>query len=240
MKSTESLDQDNQDKRHQAFADDLNDLIKEHEKNGDSIRPFVCDGYPMNCKALIVGINPATVSKKKIELSSFWRNARFDKAGWLDAYREEKNRSAEADPEKKKKSGLSKTRLCIHLAVAAASPFRCLETNVYSIEKDEPDEDWKQNPPSTEIFQFLLKRIKPKAILIHGGDTLKALKRLTEFKNVSEEAWQTSQDRATKVKINSRFVVLRVAPHFSRLAYWKADSLGAEMVRELRKVSNKK
>ena len=45
-------------------------------------RPFVCEGYPMECDVFIVGINPATAMQS--DFWSFWDNDQFDKRKWFE------------------------------------------------------------------------------------------------------------------------------------------------------------
>ena len=47
------------------------------------MRPFVCDGNPCDCKAFIVGINPAS----RVSFWAFWSDETgFDKKSWLARY----------------------------------------------------------------------------------------------------------------------------------------------------------
>ena len=125
----------------------------------DKLRPFVCDGDPLQTEVFIVGINPAT----KMD-TSFWKyydGSLFDKKKWMKAYL-----TSRAD----KRTKLSPTRKKIEdLVNDVFAEYLCLETNVYS----SPTISLKElSLPlrNTDIFNFLVRTIKPKALLIHGSD----------------------------------------------------------------------
>lgn len=53
------------------------------------LRPFVCDGSPLDCKVFSVGFNPAT--KMSADFWHFWRSGYgFDKSVWLKAYEKDR------------------------------------------------------------------------------------------------------------------------------------------------------
>ena len=145
------------------FRNVLKDLT-----NGDpSLRPFICDGNPLDSKIFIVGINPAT----QLE-SSFWdyyQDDKFNKKKWLDDYIKHRKQRG-------KIKTLSPTRSKIEKLVQNSfAEYHCLETNVYSKPsgylKDLADKD-----KNTDIFNFLIRSIRPKAILIHGKNPAEFIK----------------------------------------------------------------
>jgi len=134
------------------------------------LRPFVCAGNPLECEAFIIGTNPATPMR-----GNWWnyldkKTGYFDKTKFEDDYKKQRNDQDKSDS--------SNTRGRINLAVTAALPVRCLETNVYSIAT--PDEDdleevvdgleaSNKNIDLTVILKYLIESIHPKIVLAHGG-----------------------------------------------------------------------
>lgn len=54
-----------------------------------TLRPFVCDGSPLDCRVFIVGFNPATDSE--VDFWTFWSSDRgFNKALWYQNYLKER------------------------------------------------------------------------------------------------------------------------------------------------------
>lgn len=140
--------------------------LQELTKDDNSLRPFVCDGNPLNAEIFIVGINPATSMKQ-----GFWdyyQNDEFDKKKWLKDYK--KNRI-------EKRTELSPTRAKIEKLVEHEfSNYLCLETNLFS----KPTGSLTQlegKDRNTDVFDFLIKSIRPKAILIHGKNPSEFIKK---------------------------------------------------------------
>lgn len=142
--------------------------LKELTNKDQTLRPFICDGNPLQSKIFIVGINPATQMK-----SSFWdyyQNEFFDKKKWLADYI--KLRKSEG-----KKTKLSPTRNKIEkLVLNTFAEYQCLETNIYS-KPSEMLKNLEVQNKNTDIFNFLVKAIKPKAILIHGTNPAEFIKK---------------------------------------------------------------
>jgi len=143
-------------------------------------RPFVCNGDPYECKAFIVGCNPASGLRK----SSFWEywpdddETGFKREEWLRAYESERP--------------LSRTRQNINLIVSRAGaqphPVKVLETNVYSIPTPSERElrgILKQMDGGVEsaaaIFVRLLVEVKPKVIFLHGQTAREAFMNEVSF-----------------------------------------------------------
>lgn len=134
---------------------------------GHSVRPFVCDGSPLTCSVFIVGLNPATAMS--VDFWEFWSDSTgFDKSRWLDAYRNERS-SRPLRAGRTRRSKISPTRRNLDIITESAKPVRCLETNIYSYPTRSAKE-LKSEHRETEIFDFLMKRIKPALIVTHGVD----------------------------------------------------------------------
>ncbi|WP_278362221.1 hypothetical protein [Stutzerimonas kunmingensis] len=147
--------------------EDFQQALKTHIGDCSTLRPFVCEGSPLDCKVFIVGFNPA--SNMDAGFWDFWRAGYgFDKAAWFDVYRYER-RVKPLSPGKKRRTAVSRTRRIIELIVAGAAPFKCLETNIYSL----PTESAKQLAAAdrdSAVFEFLLERVNPQLIVAHGRD----------------------------------------------------------------------
>ncbi len=132
-----------------------------------NLRPFICDGYPLECEIFIIGINPATSSDTNF--LDYWNGNKFDKARWFEEYKNERKAQG--------KKEISPTRKKIEMLVNEIfGDFKCLETNVYSVAT--PDENsLKKSDKNTEIFSFLLNTIKPKALFIHGRKPTKFIEK---------------------------------------------------------------
>jgi hypothetical protein len=139
--------------------------LSAHGGGRKNFRPFVCDGNPLECRAFVVGINPASTG----EFWRFWSDARgFDRESWLKDYQILRRTAC--------KPAESNTRTRLNLIAEAAGPHRLLETNIYATttaaagQLARPDQD-------IEPFLFLLKTIRPAAILVHGKMAQDAVER---------------------------------------------------------------
>jgi hypothetical protein len=140
----------------------------------DAVRPFLCDGSPFGCKVFVVGVNPGT----DIPLWPYWSVERgCDKKGWLQAYLAKHNR-------------LRPTRKRLERLYETLAPVRALETNVFNqFSRRETDLGTEQR--STEVFdvlsEFLLPRLEPHVVFVHGGSAIRHLERLTSTKIIRGE-----------------------------------------------------
>ncbi|MET3653257.1 hypothetical protein [Dyella japonica] len=129
------------------------------------LRPFVCDGSPLECKAFIVGFNPAT--NMGTDFWHFWRpNQGFDKSAWLEAYVADRRRRPLSHG-KTRRPELSPSRRVMGWILEEASPISVLETNIYAT-PTRRKEDLASQDRNAEPFDFLLRTIKPTVILVHG------------------------------------------------------------------------
>lgn len=180
------------------FERDLRELIGEPT----TLRPFVCDGSPLDCEAFIVGINAAT--PMKADFWGFWTSGRgFDRARWFEAYcRERQERPLK--PGRTRRNRVSATRTRIDCALDGAAPVRCLETNIYAFPTEAAAELTAANR-STAVFDFLLDRIQPKVILAHGEPAVTHLQgmrgpwRLFGVPHFASRTTGWSKDRAREV-----------------------------------------
>ena len=142
------------------------ELIKLIGKPTD-LRPFVCDGSPFRCDVFIVGLNPAT--KMSEDFWKFWRSGHgFDKNVWLEAYKKDRQLRP-LKPGKTRRNAISNSRRVIDWVLEDASPIRCLETNIYS-SPTEQAVDLASEKRITKPFDFLLSKIQPRLIVVHGDD----------------------------------------------------------------------
>lgn len=133
--------------------------------NSDDGRPFICNGSPLNCNVFIVGINPSTSTS----FSKHWHpnDGGFKREGWLETYQEDKSFSN------------TRERLNIFFdEFKESDAIHLLETNLYNVASPRKD-DLADHKKSTEVFNFLLKSIKPEAIIGHGKDTIRYLRHLS-------------------------------------------------------------
>ena len=131
-----------------------------------TLRPFVCDGSPPDCESFIVGANAATVMG---DFWDFWHSGiGMDKATWFEAYKADRAQQP-LRAGKTRRLALSPTRRNIDLVVEGASPFRCLETNVFSVASS-TTALLKPADRTTAVFEFLLQTIKPRVVLAHGAE----------------------------------------------------------------------
>jgi hypothetical protein len=136
-----------------------------------NLRPFVCDGSPLDCQIFLVGFNPAT--QMEADFWQFWRVG-YNKAAWFQQYLAERA-AKPLKPGKKFRHAISPTRRNIEAFVKGAEPAKVLETNIYAAASD----DMKGlNPASRGIapFRFLLETIRPKVIVVHGKPAVEAIR----------------------------------------------------------------
>lgn len=131
------------------------------------LRPFVCNGSPLDCEAFIVGFNPATTMSA--DFWQFWRSGRgFDKAAWFSAYLKDRQ-DRPLSPGKTRRNAISNTRRVIDWILEGASPVRCLETNIYSAPTEQAA-DLVSKQRVTAPVDFLLAKLRPRVIVVHGDD----------------------------------------------------------------------
>ena len=142
------------------FKNKLQELIGKDS----TLRPFVCEGYPLECDIFIIGINPATSSETKF--FDYWDGDKFNKSKWFEQYQNE--RAARG----KRKSSPTRTKIESLAETFNKSGFKCMETNVYKFATPGV-KDLTKGDKNTDVLSFLLKTIKPKALFVHGKEAEK-------------------------------------------------------------------
>lgn len=146
-----------------------------------NLRPFVCEGSPLECGAFIVGFNPA--SEMSVDFWEFWSDDRgFDKPTWFRTYKLER-RNRPLKPGKKRRNEISNTRRVIEWVVTEASPVKCLETNIYAKPSESKPEleallktlSSEERSRITAPFDYLLHQIAPKLVVAHDEDAAEYL-----------------------------------------------------------------
>ena len=155
----------------QKFETDLRAIIGQN----DTLRPFVCEGSPLDCEVFIVGFNPAT------ELSQpfwkFWRTEYgFDKTAWFESYKLDRQ-TKPLSHGKTRRANVSNTRRVIDWITEEARPTKCLETNLYALPTEQAKDLSTKNRVSG-IFDFLLQTVRPKMVILHGKDAAQYLSKL--------------------------------------------------------------
>lgn len=145
----------------ESFTKELETLLNQHE----NARPFICEGNPLDCEVFVVGINAATEMENSFW--SFWSNKNgFNKKEWFEYYIQERS----LKPLKKnrtRRNKLSNTRQRIEWIVSSIMPIKTLETNLF-VKATSTVTELRKEDRESQIFEFLVKVIKPKVIFIHG------------------------------------------------------------------------
>src|SRR5215211_3560107 len=161
------------------------------------LRPFVCDGSPLDCTVFLVGFNPAT--SMDADFWAFWRRGYgYDKPAWYRQYLAERA-ARPLKPGKKSRPAVSPTRRNIDAFVEGGGAARVLESNIYAKASD----DMKAlDLASREIgpFRFLLAAIQPKVIVVHGKPAVEAIAKFNVPARIiaadNHLSRKTSRDRA--------------------------------------------
>ena len=85
-----SVGVDTMNKELRDFATGLREIMD--RMNTPDLRPFVCDGSPLDCSVFLVGTNPSTPMPHN-SFWDFWRDDYgFDRASFMLAYKETRRR----------------------------------------------------------------------------------------------------------------------------------------------------
>lgn len=174
------------------------------------VRPFVCEGSPLECRAFIVGSNPATALS--LDYWSFWESGYgFRREAWAEASREQRRAAG--------KRVTTPTREMLGRIMREAAPVRCLDTNVFST----PTPAERDLPPElrqTGVFDLVLDAVRPAAILAHGKEASEHLRRLLGVGALSAEGFEPVPAPWGTVRV-------RAVRHLSRgWSYAQAEALG--------------
>lgn len=151
---------------HMTGLDDFKDGVSRCMGKQASLRPFVCEGSPLDCKAFIVGFNPAT--ETDADFWGFWRaGTGFDKAAWLQHYKEQRQLRP-LEPGKRRRRTVSPSRGVIEWILQDARPIPILETNIHAVATATQDE-LAEEDQRTDVFDFLMASIRPRLIVTHGN-----------------------------------------------------------------------
>lgn len=170
------------------------------------LRPFLCSGSPLKCEMFIVGFNPATSLD-----GSFWRYwddiSGFDKPTMMRDYLRTR--------------GLIEpigVRARIERIVAHLPLGSCLETNICSIPTKKADQ-LHRTQRATEIFEFLLRSVKPKLVYAHSNEPIKFFQQFTD-KDFFNGTPQTVQWEGRE------FLLLATPGPLYRMGFHEASTLG--------------
>ncbi|TDF66048.1 hypothetical protein [Cupriavidus sp. L7L] len=180
------------------FENDLKAVIG----HPTTLRPFVCNGSPLDCTVFLVGLNPAT--KLKAGFWDFWvPGVGFDREAWFKTYVDERV-AAGPNPGKTRVTKASRTRRLINHMIEGAGSVKVLETNIYSTEKASLS-DLHPNEKETAPFDFLLGRIKPRLLVAFGIDAHRHLAKqkldakVLEIPHFADREAGWSNDKAFKL-----------------------------------------
>lgn len=183
------------------FRSDLTELMVK-----PNLRPFLCNGSPLACTTFIVGFNPATSLD-----GSFWDYwndvSGYDKPAMMRDYL--------------KTRGLSKpkgVRARIERIVDQLPQGACLETNICSTPTKKM-EHLDRSHRTTEIFEFLLRRLKPSLIYAHSNEPIKYFQQFTD-KDFSSGTPQTVKWE------NQEFLLLATSGPLFSMGYPEASIMG--------------
>ena len=119
------------------------------------LRPFVCEGSPLDSEVFIVGYNPAT--KMEGDWWRFWQPGYgYQKSIWFKEYLAQRG-------------NVSKTRAKIEDIVGALTGVCVLEANIDS--RPSPKKS-AYRQPVTKPFDLILSVCRPKVLIAHGTDAV--------------------------------------------------------------------
>lgn len=194
--------------------------MQEIEKFGDGpaaligaptdLRPFVCDGSPLTCDVFIVGFNPATTMSA--DFWQFWSPGKgFDKVAWFEAYKKDRQLKP-LKPGKTRRNVVSRSRGVIEMIIEGASPYRCLETNIYAAPTEQAS-DLAARQRITAPFDFLLSNIKPRVIVAHGVEAVEHIRKMNVDAKILpvshfSRGWSNEAAAALGVKIKNELGIV--------------------------------
>lgn len=133
------------------------------------LRPFVCDGSPLDCDILLVGFNPRT--SLPADYWSFWRKGYgFDKCAFEQAYAAKRLVDGESEA--------STTREVMRRLATGAAGCKIVEANLFA--KDSKDEQTlAKSDRDDRPFRFLLGALQPKVIVPLGRFAKQGLRNIS-------------------------------------------------------------
>lgn len=153
------------------FENNLNEKLRKYVK----LRPFICEGNPLDCEIFIVGINAAT--EMKSDFWSFWSTENgFKKTEWLESYILERKLKP-LKPNKTRRNKLSNTRQRIEWIIDSIKPIKTLETNLF-VKATPAANELEIEDRESSVFEYLLVTIKPKILFLHGNEVIEYFEKL--------------------------------------------------------------
>lgn len=144
--------------------------------SGNSSRPFVSDGNPLQCRVFIVGINSATLVNT--DPWHYWSDdGGFDKSAFMFDYLKTRK--------------LSGARPRIEAIVEQLPSNWSLETNICSVPTKRAA-DLRPGDRGTAIFQFLFEAIRPDLVFVHSKKPIEFFRRATGCEDF-QQAPQTAE-----------------------------------------------
>jgi hypothetical protein len=189
--------------------DRFEDALRAHIGRPAYVRPFVCEGSPLECRAFIVGSNPATALS--LDYWSFWESGYgFHREAWAEESRRQRREAG--------KKETTPTRRMLSRIIQEAAPVRCLDTNVFATPTD-AESDLAPAMRRTETFEFVLDAVRPAALLAHGKEAEKHLRQLLGA--------ELPRDGFAPVRTPWGSVKMMAVRHLSRgWSYAQAEELG--------------
>ena len=152
----------------ETFTDELRAIMGDD----DSLRPFVCEGSPLACQALIVGANPATDMRP-----AFWpwwdSQYGFRKGLWFEVYKHARRERRQAGENIRE---VSPTRSGIEAVLRHGPKRQVLETNIYAT----ASRMFAQLAAAQRVercFELLGAMVPYDMILAHGAEARKYFER---------------------------------------------------------------
>ena len=186
--------------------DEFEQKLRKLVSRPTDLRPFICEGSPLDCKVFIVGFNPATPMSS--DWWEFWRAGYgYDKAAWFDRYKADRM-AAPLKKGKTRRQTISPSRRVIEAIVKAAAPVRVLETNIYPPPTTEMA-GLPKGKRDTELLRFLLKTIQPTMIVTHGKQAAEVVQDLNPSGMIRKEdhfsrGWSNDKARDLGEKIKKK------------------------------------
>lgn len=190
------------------FRSDLTKLMVE-----PNLRPFLCNGSPLACSTFIVGFNPATSLEGSF--CDYWDDVSgYDKPAMMRDYLKTRSLS--------KPKGV---RARIERIVDQLPSGACLETNICSTPtKKMADLDHSQRP--MEIFEFLLRRVKPKLVYAHSNEPI------NYFQQFTNKDFFSGTPQTVKWE-DQEFLLLATAGPLFSMGYSEASTLGQTLAKHI-------
>jgi hypothetical protein len=191
--------------KHLSFKDELYANLEQLP----GCRPYISDGAPTDCKVFIVGCNPATAMETSFSKYILDDRGTFDLKAFMNDYTAERGRQKTKTG--RQKSEITPTRRNLEEIRNGASPTQILETNVYSLPSPRQADLSDRN---TNIFKFLVGRIKPEKIVLHGDKAKQAFEKLYNCTLVPT-SFKSPRLTWNPVKVDGKTCSVLALPHLA-------------------------